>query len=400
MKKFVLLFIVLFPLFVFESCKGKKEQPVTAAVQQLTYTCSMHPQIVQRHPGTCPICGMDLVPFDKDNQTPSLTLNKTQQALANIQVAEIGSATFSDAVRLNGRLVVDPQQTTVISSRVAGRIEKLFVKETGVHVTKGQPLYEIYSEQLLTLQQELLVAGAQAAAFPNNNRLAKMAEGARQKLLLYGQSANDIDKLLQTKQTHPYILYTAPASGALSTLDITQGQYVAEGGMIMQLENYEQLWVEADLYPNEASLIKPGENVQVIVPGFEQEPQQVKINFTQPALPAGTQLLQVRGAIENKGGRWQPGMQALVIAPRSSGKKDMVLPVDAVIRNGQTNHVWVAVNDGQFEPREVTLGAENADRVEITDGLKPGDKVVVSGAYLLHSEFILKKGSSPEMHHH
>ena len=93
-------------------------------------------------------------------------------------------------------------------------------------------------------------------------------------------------------------------------------------------------------------------------------------------------------------------MQALVIAPRSSGKKDMVLPVDAVIRNGQTNHVWVAVNDGQFEPREVTLGAENADRVEITDGLKPGDKVVVSGAYLLHSEFILKKGSSPEMHHH
>lgn len=186
----------------------------------------------------------------------------------------------------------------------------------------------------------------------------------------------------------------------VSTLDITQGQYVAEGGMIMQLENYEQLWVEADLYPNEASLIKPGENVQVIIPGFEQEPQQVKINFTQPALPAGTQLLQVRGTIENKGGRWQPGMQALVIAPRSSGKKDMVLPVDAVIRNGQTNHVWVAVNDGQFEPREVTLGAENADRVEITDGLKPGDKVVVSGAYLLHSEFILKKGSSPEMHHH
>jgi Cu(I)/Ag(I) efflux system membrane fusion protein len=400
MKKFVLLFIVLFPLFVFESCKEKKEQPAATTVEQPIYTCSMHPQIKQHRPGTCPICGMDLVLFDKNNQAASLTLNKTQQSLANIQVAEIGSATFNDAIRLNGRLVVDPQQTTVISSRVAGRIEKLFVKETGVRVTKGQPLYEIYSEQLLTLQQELLVASAQATAFPNNNRFAKMAEGAKQKLLLYGQTPNDIDKLLQAKQTHPYILYTAPASGVVSTLDITQGQYVAEGGMIMQLENYAQLWVEADLYPSEASLIKPGENVQVIIPGFEQEPQQVKINFTQPALPAGTQLLQVRGAIENKGGRWQPGMQALVIAQRSSGKKDMVLPVDAVIRNGQTNHVWVAVSDGQFEPREVSLGAENADRVEITDGLKPGDKVVVSGAYLLHSEFILKKGSSPEMHHH
>lgn len=401
MKKVAILFIALLPLFAFEACKGKKEQAVATVVQQPTYTCSMHPQIIRHQPGTCPICGMDLVLFDKNNQTPSLTLNKTQQTLANVQVAEIGSATFNDVVRLNGRLVVDPQQTTVISSRVAGRIEKLFVKETGVRVVKGQPLYEIYSEQLLALQQELLVAGAQAAAFPGNSRFAKITEAARQKLLLYGQSAADVDKLLQAKQTHPYIVYTATASGIVSALGITQGQYVAEGGMIMQLENYAQLWVEADLYPNEASLIKPGEDVQVIIPGFEQEPQQMKINFAQPALQAGgAQLLQVRGTIENKAGKWQAGMQALVIAPRSSGKKDMVLPVDAVIRNGQTNHVWVAVSDEQFEPREVTLGTENADKVEIIDGLKPGDKVVVSGAYLLHSEFILKKGASPEMHHH
>ena len=93
-------------------------------------------------------------------------------------------------------------------------------------------------------------------------------------------------------------------------------------------------------------------------------------------------------------------MQALIVVPRNSGKKDMVLPADAVIRNGNTNHVWVAVSEEKFEPREVMLGAENADRVEITGGLKAGEKVVVSGAYLLYSEYVLKKGANPTTHHH
>jgi Cu(I)/Ag(I) efflux system membrane fusion protein len=395
MKSILSIFITI---LVLTACKEKQE-PVTTT-QQATYTCSMHPQIIQYKPGTCPICGMDLVPFNKNNPEHSLTLNKAQQALANIRVTGIGTADFNDAVKLNGRMVIDPQQANVISSRVAGRVEKLFVKETGIAVSKGQPLYTIYSEQLLALQQEFLVANAQVAAFPHNDRFLKIAEAAKQKLLLYGQSGNDITRLLNTKATHPYITYPSPASGTVAELDISEGQYVAEGGLVMKLENYGKLWVEADLYPNEANLIKSGDRLQVIIPGFEQEPQSMTAEFVQPTLPGGSQLVQVRGTIANQNNRWQPGMQALIVVPRNSGKKDMVLPADAVIRNGNTNHVWVAVSEEKFEPREVMLGAENADRVEITGGLKAGEKVVVSGAYLLYSEYVLKKGANPTTHHH
>ncbi|HJT74104.1 MAG TPA: efflux RND transporter periplasmic adaptor subunit, partial [Chitinophaga sp.] len=154
-----LTFVALAPALLLAACKetGKKE---IAAEKKQTYTCPMHPQIVQDKPGTCPICGMDLVPFDKTNKETALTLGESQIALANITTMTVGAGALSNFKRLNGRLATDPEKTAVISSRVPGRIEVLFVKETGVKVNKGQPLYKIYSEQLATLQQEYLLASA------------------------------------------------------------------------------------------------------------------------------------------------------------------------------------------------------------------------------------------------
>lgn len=379
---------------VLVACQEKKAV-VAKGTAEKTYTCPMHPQIVRKAPGTCPICGMDLVPFDKNNVDETLTLGTSQQTLANITTMTVGAGAIANSVRLNGRLATNPEATTYISSRVPGRVDVLYVKQTGVPVRKGQPLYKIYSEQLSTLQQEYLVMAAQARSFPDDQRFQQMEKAARQKLLLYGQTGGQVQELLRSQKTNPYVTYLAPASGIVAELSITEGQYVPEGGNIMRLEGYGEIWVEADVYPSEAKKVQVGQQVKVVVAGYEDQPQNMTISFITPALQGGSQVTQVRGTIPNPNNQWQPGLQAVVLLP-SAGKTNVItLPVDAVIREARGRHVWVEKAKGKFEPRMVTTGTETFDRVEITSGLEEGETVVITGAYLLYSEFVLKKGKHP-----
>lgn len=280
-----------------------------------------------------------------------------------------------------------------------GRIEQLNVRETGVFVRRGQPLYRIYSEQLSALQQEYLVTAAQADQFPGDAKFQQIENAARQRLMLFGQTDAQIRVLRTSKTLSPYITYNAPATGVVSELFIAQGQYVAEGSPIMRLENYSTLWVEADVYPSEAKSVRVGQTVTVRVAGFENEQQQMRIEFIAPSLQSGSQLLTVRGRIQNPDSRYRVGMQATVDVPVATITSAITLPVDAVIRDGNGTHVWVETEPGTFEARTVKTGAENFNRVEILEGLKAGDLAVISGAYLLYSEFILKKGTTPAGEH-
>ncbi|GGC05857.1 efflux RND transporter periplasmic adaptor subunit [Dyadobacter sediminis] len=382
------------------ACKDNQKKKAAEAGQK-TYTCPMHPQIVQDKPGSCPICGMDLVIFDKSNKDASITLGESQIALANITTMTMGSGLLSNSKRLNGRLAVNPDQTAVVSSRVAGRIQVLYIKETGVPVRKGQALYKIYSEQLSALQQEYLLAYAQLKQFPSDTRFGAIEKAARQKLRLYDQSEEDIQGLTASQKQEPYITYRAPISGTVSELSVTEGQYVSEGSAILRLEDYSSLWVEADIYPAEAASIRTGQKVQVQVTGWEDKPQPMRIDFIVPAIQSGSQLMQVRGTVPNPGSRWQPGLQANLILPIAPSANAMTLPVDAVIRDAKGAHVWVETKPGTFLARMVSTGIQNADMVEIKEGIAKDEKVVVTGAYLLYSEYVLKKGSDPmALHQH
>lgn len=391
-------FVAMIPALLLTACKDKKPGQQAAEKKQ-TYTCSMHPQIIQEGPGTCPICGMDLVPFDKNNTDPFLTLSESQMALGNITTMTIGSSALANSKTLNGRLAINPEQTAFISSRVSGRIEVLYVKETGVKVRKGQTLYKIYSEQLATLQQEYLLAVAQAQQFPADDRFQQIEKAARQKLLLYDQTETQLQQLIKSQKVEPYVSYPAPVSGLVAELMVTEGQYVSEGGTIMRIEGYNTLWVEADVYPAEASNIKVGQAVKVVIPGWEDQPQNMTVQFINPSFQNSSQLMQVRGTIPNPNNQWQPGLQANILLPVKSTGILLALPVDAVIRDGKGMHVWIEESKGKFAPRMVKTGMENENLVEIIEGLKEGEKVVITGAYLLYSEYVLKKGADPMAGH-
>lgn len=387
---------VITPSVLLAACSDKSAGGGGATKgEEQTYTCPMHPQIVQKKPGTCPICGMDLVPFDRNNKDESLQLMENQAALANISTITVGAGDLSAYTQLNGRLAINPEQTEFISSRVPGRVEALYVRETGVPVRKGQPLYKIYSEQLASLQQEYLVALAQVTEFPNDVNFKQIFQAARQKLVLYGMPDAEIRSIETNKRSHPFVTYYSPASGVVAELLVTEGQYVGEGSSIMRLEGYGNLWVEADVYPAEIRNVSRGQQVKVVVPGWEDQPQAMTIEFLTPALQSGRQVTQIRGTIPNPNNQWQPGLQAFVLLPSKTTGKALTLPVDAVIRQQRGTHVWIETEKGKYVPRMVTTGMETFDRVEITAGLKEGDKVVATGAYLLYSEYVLKKGKNP-----
>jgi membrane fusion protein, copper/silver efflux system len=378
---------------------GCSEQHPEHTASETTYTCPMHPQIVQNEPGTCPICNMDLVPVSASGADKGeLMLSESQMTLGNIAVKRIKFGTTGSSALLTGVLVQDETRQEVISSRAAGRIEKLFLKEPGQSIRKGQPLYALYSEQLLTLQTEYLLALQQQRELGQDNpRFASFLEAAKNKLLLYGLTTGQIRQLGRSGQPGARITFLAPASGVATDIAVAEGQYVAEGAVLYRLAGLDKIWVEAELYPQEAARVKTGDPVQVRVQGAPN-PVKARVSFLSPQLRAGSQVAVLRAELPNAGGQYLPGMQANIILPGSSHQA-LTLPADAVIRDERGSHVWVQSGKDTFRARMVTLGEESADQVAILSGLQEDDKVVVSGAYLLYSEFVLKKGTDPMAGH-
>lgn len=370
-----------------------------------TYTCPMHPQIVQDKAGTCPICSMDLVPVVKTGEkSTEIMLSESQMQLANVIVQPVASGSIGNSTVLNARLAADEQQTDVISSRVAGRIERLYVKETGQLIRKGQVLYEIYSEPLLTQQQEYLLALRQVEEL-NEPRYEDFCRAAEQKLRLYGMTDEQIAGLAKTRTVQPRIPFVAPAGGTVTEIAASEGQYVGEGALLYRLANLGQLWVEAELYAGEARFVKVGDRIPVQVIGYENSPMMnARVTFINPEYRAGSQVLVMRAVMPNPGGRFQPGQQARVLL-RHGVQRGLTLPVDAVVRAGQGAVVFVKTGQGGptdrqpdgsvFQPRRVQTGTETDQQVSITNGLNGDEQIAMSGAYLLYSELILKKGINP-----
>ena len=328
-----------------------------------------------------------------------LMLSESQMKLGNITTESVSVKPMGQTLVLNARLAENEDLTEVVSSRAAGRIEKLFIKETGRVVRSGEPLYELYSEMLLTLQREYLLAREQYETLGRNElRYESFLKASERKLLLYGLTKKQVEQLSESRTIQQRITFLAPTGGLVSEINATDGQYIEEGALLYRIENLSRLWVEAELYPNESGLVRQGDQITVRVSGFESTPLEATVVFLSPEYTANSQVTMIRAVIENQNGKLQPGMQAQVLLSHSSNRA-VAIPTDAVIRDGKGTHVYIETGTNTFRPRLIKTGLEDFDRVEVTEGLQEGDRIAVTGAYLLYSETILRGGADPLADH-
>src|SRR6266498_2139924 len=216
---------------IFSGCKGKKK--VAEQNPNVFYTCSMHPQVMQDRPGNCPICGMKLIPVEKKKGTDAdaIMLSDQQIQLGNIQVDTVGKRNIGDETSLTATLSVDETKTETVSARVSGRIDKLYFKNQGDYISKGQKLYDLYSEELNNAKQEYILALEKQATLDNSIiDFRQLVEAAKNKLLLWGMSESQINELARTKKTSILTSFYSTASGYITTLEGHEGDYISEGG--------------------------------------------------------------------------------------------------------------------------------------------------------------------------
>ena len=292
---------------------------------------------------------------------------------------------------LTAVLKVNEQSAATVSSRVSGRIEKLYFRNTGETVKKGDKLYELFSEDLVTAEREYMRLES------NNWNFSARYEpslAVREKLQRMGMTELQIQQLAADSK----VLFTLPihsaVSGKIRSVNISEGEYVKEGQVLFELADDNTLWVEGQAYPHDTRFIRPGMDAEVLIPSAGNKPINCKIDFINPSLEQGKNISLVRATHKQSRQNSSP-RHAGNTESEGSDLSGVVIPASAVIRNNGEDRVWIREECGGFSVRPVITGIQSGDSILIVSGVKESEVVVTSGAYLLDSERILKQG--PEM---
>lgn len=390
MKTF--LYLLLSTLLFVAACSPKKTETVN---KDSYYTCSMHPQVMQDKPGSCPICQMDLIVVTKtQTESGEIMLNDEQIRLGNIRSDTIRKGMIGDKTILTATLNTDETQTNSVNARIMGRIDRIYFRAMGDYVTKGAHLYDLYSEELNNAKQEYRVFLEKQKTLGNSViDFSRMVQSAKTKLLLWGMTDKQVAALALTGKAEPLTAFYSPSAGYITELPVQEGQYVTEGSTVVKLSGLGSLWAEAQVYSSELAGIEMKGMASVTLPDYPGKEWKGPIGLANPEIIPGSRLVLVRIPINNADGKLKPGMPAYVQV-NNKEQATLTLPMDAVLRDGKTNTVWIRTGPNRFTMKMVETGMESGDRIEIKSGLQPGDVVVRSGAYLLHSEYVFKKGNN------
>lgn len=398
-----IIFLSITILFALAGCKSKNENHA-GHDSGTYYTCPMHPTVKSNSPGSCPVCNMSLIKVEKQNNDHAqqegnfISIEKQQQQLAGIKTDTVKFQTIISASTILGTVAIDEEQVTTISSRVKGRIDKLYIKTSGEYIRKGNPVYAIYSEQLFADEKEFLALSDKRTSNTTENKLLdEMLSASKNKLLLWGLSEKQIDELGKNKSASPQIIFYAQTEGYVTEILVKEGAYVEAGTLLIKLTELNQIWIDAQVYSNEIEKISGSNSFQVFSETYPDEVYTGRLVFSNPSVEDGRKVQLLRLRIDNTKNKLIPGMMVYV-SPKQNSKPVLAVPKSAVLLE-KMKTVWVLAHDNTFEQRMVKTGAENKFWIEILSGLKEGETVVTEGAYLISSEFILKSGAGQRHEH-
>lgn len=449
MKKKILIITIIAVLILvpayFLFIAGGSSSEISSGEKQL-YTCGMHPQIISDKPGNCPICEMKLVPIKNNNQSSNqksgerkilyyrnpmnpnvisdhpqkdemgmdyvpvyedeasaegvVTIDPQVQQNMNVKTAIVESKKLSSQVTTNGILVTDETQEYIVTTKVDGWIEKLYVNYTGQQVSKGAKLMDIYSPMLVSAQQELLTAlsyqnslkGSSIEDIKSNSN--EMLKNAVRKLQLLNVSDSEIERLKETKEVKTTITLHAQNSGTVLEKNILEGQKIMAGEPLLKIANLSNLWLTAEIYEYEIPKVTLGSKAVINFDFLPGKTYQGKVSFIYPTLDEQSRTVKVRIDVPNPKGELKPSMFANVVIEGPELKSTPIVPENAVIRSGKMDIVILDLGNGKFKPQQVTLGIYSDGYYQVISGLTEGNKIVTSAQFLIDSESNLKAAVS------
>lgn len=338
-------------------------------------------------PGKSPFMDMQLVPVYADDAGDEGTVSispRVQQNLG-IRTAEVTRNKLAPAVETVGSVVYNERDVALVQARSNGYVERLYVRAPLDPVRKGQPLVQLYVPEWVAAQEEYLTVkqmqgpGAQ-----------EMLDAARQRMRLVGMTDNLIRLVESSAKVQPRMTITAPIGGVVSELSVREGMTVMSGAPLFRINGLNTIWVNADVPENLSAHLRPGNTVEARTPSFPGTVLKGKVSAILPEVNAATRTLKARIELPNPDHRLVPGMFASISFTPVSGEDVLTVPTEAVIQTGRRSVVMVAEGEGKFAPVDVDIGIETKGRTEIRKGLEEGQKVVISGQFLIDSEASLK----------
>jgi Cu(I)/Ag(I) efflux system membrane fusion protein len=361
----------------------------------LYYRNPMNPQVTADKPSKDSM-GMDYIPVyaDAENTGADSGIRIDPRLVQNLGVRTgiVEKRAFSRSVRTVGTVLIDERGVSAFSPKVSGWLERLHAKAVGDVVERGQPLAEIYSPELLSAQEEYRIAvqasrkllGAGDAAMHHETQ--DLVQAARERLRLLDIPAADIAALTQGKPAQRTVSLRAPYRGIVTELDVREGASVTPEMRLFTLADLSRIWVNVEVYANQLPWVKVGDPVELTLAFVPGRRWQGRIDYLYPTLNPQSRTVTARLLFDNPDGVLRPGMYANATIGAAERSTVLAVPREAVLRTGTQDSVILALGEGRFQPVMVHVGAENDDFVEIIDGLQAGQKIVLSGQFLLDAE--------------